>query len=414
MSALTETSLTSMKAAFPTAPTPILGIPTLASLIDLMMYMCCCWQTQKTPASATMNMLYLAALPDLYSYFTNKTYPSSYFPFPKEVDDVPDFSACTSNNEHESLKATHARDQKSRADIVTMNAALSDVFLVNLPKAIHETYEPICMKQLNTVFLHMFDWFITKYGRTTTKDCKENRQRMAATWHPSEGFEPLAMRLLIGASYASTALYPIYDHDVINIGLRVIKHCGMYAEEYKNWNSCKKVVPPIVKTIDSFKEYWADAIALVNQTAIPASQRMTAMDNGASVAVYNVSLANFGAAFAAMQETIKNQADSLVAIQTQLANIQLCMNVGQQHPSSSYTPAQQQRTFTNHNKRNGGGQGNGRGFPQQPTMNYGGTGGGQQHNICPPPNPYKRWENRNYCSSHGGDVDDNHTTRRPR
>jgi hypothetical protein len=53
------------------------------------------------------------------------------------------------------------------------------------------------------------------------------------------------------------------------------------------------------------------------------------------------------------------------------------MNVGQQLPSSSYAPTQQQRTFTNHNKRNGGSQGNNRGFPQQPTMNYGGTGGGQ-------------------------------------
>ncbi len=99
MSDLTETSLTSMKAAFPTAPTPIHGIPTLASLIDLMMHMCHCSQTQKTPASATMNMLFLAASPDLYLYFTNETYPSSYFPFPKEVDDVPDFSTCTSGNE---------------------------------------------------------------------------------------------------------------------------------------------------------------------------------------------------------------------------------------------------------------------------------------------------------------------------
>ncbi len=110
MSALMETSLTGMKAAFPTAPTPIHGIPTLPSLINLMMHMCHCSQTQKTPASATMNMLFLAASPDLYSYFTNKTYPSSYFPFPKEVDDVPDFSTCTSDNECESLKATHARD----------------------------------------------------------------------------------------------------------------------------------------------------------------------------------------------------------------------------------------------------------------------------------------------------------------
>jgi hypothetical protein len=95
MSALVETSLTSMKAAFPTAPTPIHGIPTLVSLINLMMHMCCHSQTHETPASATMNMLFFAASPDLYLYFTNKIYPSSYFPFPKEVDDVPDFSTCT-------------------------------------------------------------------------------------------------------------------------------------------------------------------------------------------------------------------------------------------------------------------------------------------------------------------------------
>jgi hypothetical protein len=137
---------------------------------------------------------------------------------------------------------------------------------------------------------------------------------------------------------------------------------------------------------------------------------MTAMDDDALVATYDDSLANFGAAFAATQETVKNQADSLVAMQTQLLNIQLCMNVGQQPSSSGYAPAQQQCTFTNHNSCNGGGQGNGRGFPQQPTMNYGGTGGGQQQNNRPPPNPHKQWENWNYFSSHGGDVDNNHAS----
>ncbi len=202
-------------------------------------------------------MLFLAALPDLYSYFTNETYPSSYFLFPKEVDDVPDFSVCTSNNERKSIKATHARDQKTQADIITMNVALFDVFLPNPPKTICETYKPIHMKQPNTVFLHMFDWFITKYGRTTTVDCKENWQRMAATWHSSEGFEPLAMRLFIGASYTSTACYPMDNHDVIYIGLCVIKRCGMYTEEYKNWILRENAVPPIVKMINSFKEYWA-------------------------------------------------------------------------------------------------------------------------------------------------------------
>ncbi len=75
ISALTETSLTSMNAAFPTAPEPIHGIPTLASLIDLILYTCHCSQTQKAPALATMNMLFLAASPDLHSYFTNNAYP---------------------------------------------------------------------------------------------------------------------------------------------------------------------------------------------------------------------------------------------------------------------------------------------------------------------------------------------------
>jgi hypothetical protein len=229
------------------------------------------------------------------------------------------------------------------------------------------------------------------------------------TSHPT----PLTTRPFIGTSYASTARYPMDGCDVIDIGLRIIKHCGVYAKENKNWILRENAVPPIVKTIDSFKEYWADMIAFVNQTAVLALQHgygMTTMDNDALVATYNDSLANLGAAFAATQETMKSQADSLVAMQNQLSNIQLCMNVGQQPPSSGYAPAQQQHMFTNHNKCNGGGQGNDRDFPQQPTMNYGYKGGGQQQNICPPPNPYKLWENQNYCQSHCGDVDDNHTS----
>ena len=44
-----------------------------------------------------------------------------------------------------------------------MNLALANVFLANLPNAIQETYEPIRMKDPNTVFLYMFDWFIKRY-----------------------------------------------------------------------------------------------------------------------------------------------------------------------------------------------------------------------------------------------------------
>ena len=335
-----------------------------------------------------MIMLFCAASPGLYSFFTNEAYPTNFFLFPAEVNSIPDFSACNSDNERETLKATNARDRKTRADIVTMNAALSDVFLANLPKAIRDTYEPIRMKQPSMVFLRMFDWFIMKYGKTMTEDREENRQRKDADWHPANGFEPLAMRLFIGASYASVARYPMDNRDVIDIGLRIIKRCGMYSEEYKNWIARENECPPIVETIDSFKEYWADTIALVNQTVAPASQHgygMAAMDYDASIASYSESLTNFGAAYAATQESMKSQATNMAAIQGQLTNIQqFCMGVGQQPPPNIYAPPQQQPTFNNRrNRRNGGGHGNGGNnvsgnFPQQPTW-FGSNGAGTHH-----------------------------------
>jgi len=138
----------------------------------------------------------------------------------------------------------------------------------------------------------------------------------------------------------------------------------MYSEEYKNWIACKIKTSPIVETIDSFKKYWADGIALVNQTAASASQHgygMAAMDDDVSITSYSESLANFGAAYAAMQESMKAQATTMAAMQGQLMNIQqFCMAVGQQPPPNIYTPSQQQPTFNNRrNRRNGGGQGNG-------------------------------------------------------
>ncbi len=109
-----------------------------------------------------MNMLFCATAPDLYAFFMKEAYPKEFFLFPKEVEEVPDFKNCTDDNQHETLKSTLALAKKTRADIVTMNAALSDVFLANLPKPIHDGYNPICMGLPNSVFLHMFDWFIKK------------------------------------------------------------------------------------------------------------------------------------------------------------------------------------------------------------------------------------------------------------
>jgi hypothetical protein len=236
MSALTETSLTSMKAASPTAPKPVQGILMLQSLIELMLNMCQCAQTHKTPASKDMNMLFCAAAPDLYAFFTKEAYPKTFFPFPKEVEEVPYQTSKTAQTTT-SMKCSSRRI--TRADIITMNTALLDVFLANLPKLICDGYNPICMRLPDTVFLHMFDWFIKKYGITMAEEREENQKQMAADWQPTDGFEQLLTRLFLGTLYASAARYPMEERNIINIGLRVIKCCGMYAKEYKAWIGIK-------------------------------------------------------------------------------------------------------------------------------------------------------------------------------
>jgi hypothetical protein len=53
----------------------------------------------------------------------------------------------------------------------------------------------------------------------------------------------LAMCLCISTSYTSAARYPTDNCDIINIGLRILKLCGMYAKEFKNLILRKNIVP---------------------------------------------------------------------------------------------------------------------------------------------------------------------------
>ncbi len=56
---------------------------------------------------------------------------------------------------------------------------------------------------------------------------------MAVDWHPADGFDALILRLFTGAAYASSAGFKMNDVDIVDIGLCLIKQCGMYSEEYK-------------------------------------------------------------------------------------------------------------------------------------------------------------------------------------
>jgi hypothetical protein len=100
-------------------------------------------------------------------------------------------------------KSNHALNKKTRADIITMNAALTDVFLGTVSVRVCAAFQQRCLSEPKIVFVDMFEWFTKHYGTTTAEDCNANCQRMAADWHPSDSSDALALRFSTGAAYAN-------------------------------------------------------------------------------------------------------------------------------------------------------------------------------------------------------------------
>jgi hypothetical protein len=232
---------------------------------------------------------------------------------------------------------------------------------------------------------------------------------MAANWYPANGFDTLALHLFTGGAYAGCMGYFVADRDIVNIGLCVIKQCSMCAKEYKAWIARKSKRPRIVETFDTFKTFWAAKITLVNRTAVPASMHsygMAAVNNNNSIVSYGQSIVNFGAAYAATHESVKSHSSTITSMQGQLrAMQQFCMALQQQQPlPTTYAPQQQQRGRRGLSRHNtSGGAGGGYPFPayqQLTTMEC----------HLQPFTPFKRFDNWNYCHTHGGDIHNTHTS----
>jgi hypothetical protein len=157
MSTTPETSLADMKVRFPSAPEPIQGIPNLQSLIKLLFHLCCCAQMHCSPVSEAMNRLFCTCPRKVYGFFTSDPYPTNFAPFPPVIDKVPDYMGCIDEKDRASKCTKHALDKKTRADIVTMNAALTNVFLDALSLQVRTSFQQRHLREPNFIFIDMFE-----------------------------------------------------------------------------------------------------------------------------------------------------------------------------------------------------------------------------------------------------------------
>ena len=417
----TITSVTDMKAVF-AAPPPslsVLGTPNLHNLVEILIYLARCAQTHKSTISPNMNLLYVAVPPTVYAHYTAEPYPVGMYPYPPRPTDAPNFVGANGSNEREARKVTHAIETKRYHDVQNMNTALIDTFLTLLPPPARLAYESIRIMNPNAVFRDVFQWFLEKYGETQATDRKNNLDRMTTQWTPTDGFDSLVHRLFLAETYATCANHPLQPHQILDAAVIVIQNCGLYPEEMKAW---KKRTPAEGNDYAAFKVFWEQAIRVADtSTATPAAQYDYGMNineisgddksNASRTSALESSISTFGSAYAATEERVRTQTDTINNMQGQLNALQqqLCHAVMTRPPT--YPPPYNPRNNNyNNNNNQRGGYGNG------------GRGGGYQRNnnqhmpTGPPatqmsvPTPYKRFENMNYCHTHGGDVDDFHTS----
>ncbi len=118
------------------------------------------------------------------------------------------------------------------------------------------------------------------------------------------------------------------------------------------------------------------------------------MNDNDSVTLYGESIANFGAAYATMQEAVQSQGTTITSIQGQMqAMQQYCMAIGQQPPRGIYTMQQQQRGRRGTLRQPSTG---GRGNPAPTSYEQPGGFPGSQR-PAQLPTPIKTFKNWNYC-----------------
>ncbi len=157
---------------------------------------------------------------------------------------------------------------------------------------------------------------MAKYGRTSADNHKANHTTMALDWHSSQGFELLVVRLFRGATFANLAKHRIPNNDIVNIGICIIHWTGLFAEEYKAWIT-RGNNPTNNMDFAAFCSFWETAVNIASFTATPALQHgngLNAVEDDPSATYLTDAVSNFGAAYAAMQESLCNNNASINAM----------------------------------------------------------------------------------------------------
>ena len=461
----TPTSVADMRAVFPDRPETIQNEPTLLELLRVLKYLMDCSQTHETSIS-DCNLLFLCIPPELYATYTNTAYPLN----PMDPGVTPTYFGANDAAARATVKAQFENAKKLFIECKHMNKALTEEFLALVSSLYTKEFRAARIGNPNMSFRDVFQQFLTLYGESDENDRKLNKDRMEMDWHPNDGIQKLISNIADGIEYAHFARQAIPDAEAIDIGIRVIMRCGLFAHDYELWQQEHD------KSWLNFKIFWKNRAKLKKKT-VRAGQLGFGMNaeevsDEESKLLFEKSVGEFGQAHAATQAAMQaltenngsltnNVVTSIAALQQQMNAIQTSMQhfamaganrtpaapaaatqyqappQNQAPPQQYYPPPQyQQQQQTQYQTpnyfggrgsgRGGGGRGGrggragggrggrgGRGGYAQPPTNQGqyfAPPTNQRQQFTAPPSPHKRFENDDYCHTHGADLPGGHNS----
>ena len=393
-----------MMACFPPAVPIIQGEPTTKELIRVLHHLMTCSQSHET-AFSEQNLLYVCLPANLYATHTANPYPNDP-PDPGPVAVIPAGAdvALASN-----LRAMWELANMYYKDVKTMNSALTDRFLSLISMIARAEFEKTRYGNPNQTFQNTFQWFLLRYATSDENDREANKQSMNRDWIIQQGFQTLVQQIEDGIEYATFASHPIPDQDVVNIAMRVLMRQGLFTTQYEEWHARDSNQ----KSWFDFKTFWAAKVRLKKNTTINNSALGMNSIEEEIIQEYDNSVDHFAESHNKTQSTIQmlTQSNAQLNAALQAKDIQLSqmcqqMNFATNNPAPPpvYQQPFQQNSGGRRKKKNSNGW---NGYQQQSGANRAANQQGTKPKLGP---NSKRYENWNFCWSHGNDVSKDHTS----
>ena len=403
------TTIAAMMSAFPVKPPTRDGRPDLKYLLfPCLRHICSCAMSHRTPGQP-MGKLYLALRQQSYGLHTAQPYPQRT-PDPGETAVYQGNETAT---QRKAIDNTFEVAYKRHHDENTMDQALISRLYALLDEDHAQTLRDNVSRIPNPTFHEVFDNAVRKWGQTTPQSRLDNINALTAPWDAAEGVDKLFRRLRDCANYAQFAGHPIQDAMLVDSALICIQRTQAYTQAYLDFKQeVDQSFGALIVFFDEAENNRNEVVTEAGSMGYGMAATDSLTDDDDTTQQFRRTLTDFAASMAANEKEYTERSNAAATQQQQMAaalqqmqqslsqlNAQMAMAArpGPQQQQQQFLPQQQQCQPVPP-------------FQQQPFQPQQQPWQQRQQQQPQRPPNVKRFENWNYCWTHGCDLPDGHTS----